>query len=239
MLFVSHNMRAVRNLCTRALQLDGGRVVREGGTAEVVDAYLRLQGAEGARVEWEPGQGPGDESARLVAMAVLGPDGEPAQVVNSDQPFVVRTELDIERLDEGLCVGFDLTTADGTEVFRTRHNDDAPELWPRLEIGRNVLDCEIPARMLNEGRFLVVPRISIHTRSWVVEGEATVGFEVHRVPFESPLSYRKRPGPLAPLLPWRVAHDGLSRHEDGAQLGELLDLDLLPSREDEDVRGGD
>lgn len=41
-LFVSHNMAAVENLCTRALWLDHGRVRMIGETAEVVEDYLNV-----------------------------------------------------------------------------------------------------------------------------------------------------------------------------------------------------
>ena len=40
-LFVSHNMPAVESLCTRAILLDGGRVVHDGGVRELVQEYHR------------------------------------------------------------------------------------------------------------------------------------------------------------------------------------------------------
>jgi lipopolysaccharide transport system ATP-binding protein len=40
-LFVSHNMASVESLCTRAVLLQSGRVVADGGVREVVDQYLR------------------------------------------------------------------------------------------------------------------------------------------------------------------------------------------------------
>ncbi len=39
-LFVSHNMSAVRALCTRGILLDRGRMVMDGGSREVADAYV-------------------------------------------------------------------------------------------------------------------------------------------------------------------------------------------------------
>jgi lipopolysaccharide transport system ATP-binding protein len=39
-LFVSHNMAAVKSLCTRGIVLENGKVVFEGGVDEVVDKYL-------------------------------------------------------------------------------------------------------------------------------------------------------------------------------------------------------
>ena len=40
-LFVSHNMGSVQQLCDRAILLQKGEVTRTGGTAEVIEAYLR------------------------------------------------------------------------------------------------------------------------------------------------------------------------------------------------------
>ena len=40
-LFVSHNMPAIESLCTRAVLLDGGTVVLDGGVRELVAEYHR------------------------------------------------------------------------------------------------------------------------------------------------------------------------------------------------------
>ena len=39
-IFVSHNLRAVSELCQRSLLLDHGRVLKEGKTGEVIGAYM-------------------------------------------------------------------------------------------------------------------------------------------------------------------------------------------------------
>ena len=40
-LFVSHDMAAIKSLCTRALLLQGGTIIRDGNPNEVVDFYLK------------------------------------------------------------------------------------------------------------------------------------------------------------------------------------------------------
>jgi lipopolysaccharide transport system ATP-binding protein len=40
LLFVSHNLRAVSDLCSRCILLDHGRMIKDGPAAEVVDYYL-------------------------------------------------------------------------------------------------------------------------------------------------------------------------------------------------------
>jgi lipopolysaccharide transport system ATP-binding protein len=39
-IFVSHNMAAVRNLCTRVIQLNNGAIYQDGETAEVINSYF-------------------------------------------------------------------------------------------------------------------------------------------------------------------------------------------------------
>jgi lipopolysaccharide transport system ATP-binding protein len=46
-LFVSHNMGAIRSLCTRCALLDGGRLLRVGDVDSVVDHYIEMGGTSG------------------------------------------------------------------------------------------------------------------------------------------------------------------------------------------------
>src|SRR5204863_8888222 len=49
-LFVSHNLAAVRSLCTRALLLDHGRLAFDGDTDEAIEQYVGRAGRHGAVV---------------------------------------------------------------------------------------------------------------------------------------------------------------------------------------------
>lgn len=49
-LFVSHNMAAVKNLCTRAIVLENGKLVFSGSTSEGVDYYLNIGGSENSNL---------------------------------------------------------------------------------------------------------------------------------------------------------------------------------------------
>jgi len=42
MVFVTHSMESVKNLCDRAIWLDNGKIRMDGNTKEVVDEYLRV-----------------------------------------------------------------------------------------------------------------------------------------------------------------------------------------------------
>ncbi len=57
-LFVSHTMSAITRLCSRAILLSDGHVLKDGAVHEVVGAYLNSGLGTTAAREWpEPGQG--------------------------------------------------------------------------------------------------------------------------------------------------------------------------------------
>lgn len=212
-LFVSHNMPAVRSLCSHAIQLEGGRVVNTGTAGAVVDDYLKVQASTAAAITWPHGEGPGDDEVRLAGMSVLNRDGLPAELIPNSSPFFVRLEVDIARVSSALCIGFDLASADGAVVLRSYQTDGPTDEWPRLKAGRNVLECEIPAGLLNDGRFLVLPRLSIHRVRWISKGDTAISFQVHRDEVESPYALMPRPGGIAPVFRWALS-DGTPRVHD-------------------------
>jgi len=207
-LLVSHNMMAIRSLCTRAVELDAGRVVNSGEASKVVVDYMARQTETGAEARWSAEERPGDDAVRLVSVRVVNSAGEVAHLVSTSRPFGVRIEVDLTSVSEALCIGFDLATGDGSLVMRSYQTDLDPERWPKLSPGRNELECTIPAGLLNDGRYLVLPRVSIHCVRWLVHSEAAVSFEAHRDHAVSPYAQVVRPGGIAPMLDWRLVSGG-------------------------------
>ena len=69
-LFVSHNMAAISTLCSRAILLDGGRVVTTGPTSEVVGEYITRGLDVSGSVVWDdPDEAPGAKQVKLHAVA--------------------------------------------------------------------------------------------------------------------------------------------------------------------------
>lgn len=203
-LIVSHSMQTVRALCTRVIEMKGGRIVNSGEAFAVVDNYLRQLGGSTAEAVWSGESRPGDDTVRLAAVRVIDSTGESSPMIVSSQPFRIQMDVDITRLLPDLTIGFDLAMADGTTVFRSYQTDADPDLWPELRVGRNRLECEIGPHLLNDGRYSVFPRISIDRVRWIVH-EGAVSFDCQRDPGKSPHALAQKPGALAPILTWRSA----------------------------------
>lgn len=206
-LFVSHNMQAVQNLCHRAVLLERGQVKAVGETREIVKTYLATAATTGAEKTWPPETAPGNHEARLRAIRLSGPDDNRSGIFSSRKPVLVELEFDCPEPVSSFCAGFDLMTPEGETVFRCYQNDQEEARWPQLRRGRNVWRCEIPAGLLNAGVYLIAPKLTRHTIHWVLNGGPELQFEMildHGVsPYWSGLRTRvNRPGVIAPILPW-------------------------------------
>ena len=64
-LFVSHNMTAIRALCERGLLLDGGILVKNGTTEDAIRAYLQGTSRPQMQLEWDRENAPGNKYVRV------------------------------------------------------------------------------------------------------------------------------------------------------------------------------
>jgi lipopolysaccharide transport system ATP-binding protein len=204
---VSHQLSAVKSLCSRVIQLDRGRVLRDGAPKAVVHQYLTDGQVElRAGRTWPEGARPGNAQFQLVAMRAVDDEGEPQNLFYSSKPIHIEMEFDLAHLHSALLVGFDLIERDGTVLFRSNHADRDERDWPKLCVGRNRLRCTIPPGLLNQSSYFVAPKVGLHYMAWIIEGEPELGFEVSRDHSTSPFWVAERhhqvPGCIAPCLPW-------------------------------------
>jgi lipopolysaccharide transport system ATP-binding protein len=208
-LFVSHNMAAVRSLCGRAIWLDGGRARQDGPSGDLVELYLRESsaGRDGLDVRQAIEALPRDPVFRLRSIAVRQEGREGTNVVTGKQ-IEILIEYDVYKGTDGLHVYFEVRDQDGLLLFESLHNGHIEGL-PRVEAGRYVSRATIPADflapLLYELRFLA----GIHYVRGLLPQPICIPLNVEasgRVNQAYP-GY-KTPGRLAPLLAWETTREG-------------------------------
>ena len=161
-LFVSHNMAAVSQLCTRAMLLSDGRITRAGPTQEVVADYFKAGSEGGGEKTWDdPARPPGNDRIRLRAVRTTC-----AGVVTSeiDIDKEVTVEVDFWNYQPGtrnLCVSINLQNSTGLTVLSTANTPAAnllqDEEWFNRphEAGLFRSTCTLPANFLNDGVYYI------------------------------------------------------------------------------------
>ena len=211
-LFVSHNVGAVEQLCTRALLLERGQVTRDDRDVRaVVQSYLRPAGESPQQSEWNAVNDREFASPWFAPRRLRVADATGAtltSVLANDEEAWLEIEAEVAQLDPALNVGYAIYTGANELVYWSCHTDASPATPLRLALGRNLLRTRLPRRLLNEGMYRVELIGSVHYRFWILEPSAhvpTIYFEVQGGLSESPFWNSKRPGLLAPVLPWETA----------------------------------
>ena len=207
-LFVSHNMHAVENLCQRVLLLDKGGIaglyddVRQGTLA-----YLGFGQKSQGSTRWvNSGAECQNDYFVPASLEVTAPDAASEGGFSHASPVVITLTGEIVQTDPCLSVGVAIYSEDGRMLFWSFTNDEEEQNWPRLATGAIRLRTVIPAHLLNEGKYRVEFAAHVLGRLWLHEPLAgapvSVTFSIVGRVTKSPLWNQSRPGVIAPVLAW-------------------------------------
>jgi len=154
-LFVSHNMPAITRLCERTILLEGGRVLRDGPSHQVVGDYLNSGLGTTAAREWpDLTEAPGDDVVRLCSVRVRTEDVRIADAVDIRRPVALDMEYQVLQPGYILMVYCQITNEEDIIAFTTVDNDPTWRRRPR-PMGRYVSTVWIPGNFLSEGTMFV------------------------------------------------------------------------------------
>jgi len=196
-LFVSHNMRSVVQLCAKVLWLDGGKGRLSGPAEHLVNEYLSA--ATSAAGLWKR---PPDSTTRgdlSLLEGRLAQDGSQVKAVSSGRPFDIEIVYRIASALRGCSVVIRLADMNGTIILTTWDTDAADGQTEQREPGLYVSACRVPSHLLAPGRYSVsltahIPRVKT--------------LDVQRDAFSFDLTdvgYRLNPdrkGVVRPILNW-------------------------------------
>ena len=209
LVFVSHNLGAVEQLCTEALLLDNGRILAHShDVAGVVHTYLGSDGGDTAS-EWRnSGTEYRDYWFTPQRFALTDVNGAVLQrAVRWDEAVFVEIEGDIPDYDPNLCVGYAVHSETGELLYWSEHTDGPMAEWPALVQGRNALRAELPPKLLNEGSYRISLMAGFGGGHWIVHpgaGGPTLELHVHGGFDASPRWTSRRAGLIAPLAHWAL-----------------------------------
>lgn len=200
-LFVSHNMSAIRSLCSTAIWLDGGKIVDSGEANQIVLNYTQKGALAKLEQSWpDPAEAPGTNVAKLrdISIAAVGQD--------PFEPFTVKTSLRLTASfwnyvpDTMLNVSVVINNLEGLPIF---NSSSVPRTLPEGLIQASFV---IPGDFLNDGAYTV--------RILLVKDGSDALFDLHEVLLFEVLDagrvgswYGKVIGAVRPQFDWEVRTD--------------------------------
>lgn len=203
-LFVSHNMASMRQLCPRAILMDKGTVVSRGETGAIIEEYMTLGGEADRVLTWPSDQAPSGGSIRLDGVFVKDAFDRTEGVLASDQDFVVEVHYTAAETAHDLRIGVSLFNAEGILVFLSS-DYEAGGAGRARQPGSYVSKMTIPGGLLIEGRYTVEINVEVPRVDNLIEG-VRCGFEIGEMAHDSwgPKRAARMPGVVHPMLNWMV-----------------------------------
>ncbi|MFN8245314.1 MAG: ABC transporter ATP-binding protein [Ferruginibacter sp.] len=196
-LFVSHNMPAVKSLCTTGIMLANGRLTAAGPVDEIVSGYLK-GGSELSNHKIISNIRTRDidvTEASLVAAAK-----RPEDAILITDPVALSVTLEVRQSPERYHITYHVFNEMGDAVFSCwDEQQEAP-----LHTGTNRLQCMIPGHFFNTGLFYISLLI-VQDKKQVIHLEKDIlSFTVNDKAHEMGRWMGREPGYIRPLFHWSV-----------------------------------
>jgi lipopolysaccharide transport system ATP-binding protein len=197
-LFVSHNLAAVRQLCSRALLLQGGRLVADGTPTETIGQYMRLMPASrgGATYRHIAGDGRVRISALRFDHATTGV--EPVYAIFENITLAI--DFDVKSEIEAAEFFLLIYAEDGECLAATFQRDTSP--FARPGVGPGTVKVTFK-NTFAPGRYLVSAGLFDSSRQFLDWVELAEGFQVESG-FVDGRAFDQRLGRFSLLPEWHA-----------------------------------
>jgi lipopolysaccharide transport system ATP-binding protein len=203
-LFVSHNMGAIKNLCTHAMLMKNGTLAMDGHTNDVIEEYLSEANETVRLVEYPADKRPTAKELEVVSIKVLDKNHRLDNLLTTGDDLKVEIAYNLKEEVKDLRVVINLITPDGTEVFSSSDfNFQSSDRY--RQPGRYKSICTIPGRLLNAGNYILVVDFDIPQQKAIIMG-LNVMFTISELIYNQlGITIASKPaGIVHPFLEWEI-----------------------------------
>jgi len=213
-LFVSHNMASIANLCQRTILLNAGQMEMDDYSQKVIQHYMEKISKVSGEIIWsDPGKAPGNDIVRLHAVRILqdGQNGPTSDVDISKDVFV---QIAYWNLLEGAKLFAEIILKDqqNTYIFASSNHeyvsltDDAWYGKPQPK-GLFQSVCRIPGNFLNEGVYYITAIVGKAVAEIQISEDGVIAFNVQDTgEMRKAGLYGTWGGVLRPRLAWHTEY---------------------------------
>lgn len=202
-LFVSHNMGAVQQLCSSAIVLDDGS--SNNGKESISSAINNYLFVNKKQLIWDKNN---FEKLffKLNKLYLSDSDGNIIQNrISFQDDTYVSIDCNLNEIDLSFQLGYALYDSNHNLMYWSYHNDTNKNNWPKLTKGRNIVRSMIPKNIIKNGNYTIYLLASLYFKEWISDplmNSPSITFEIDGEKSDSPYITAERPGLLSPILKW-------------------------------------
>ena len=207
-LFVSHNMRSIQQLCNKGIILKEGKISNYGDIEDIVQSYLYVYNKKEV-TSWKNSNQHQklDDIVTFHEFSLKTQDGSDLnKTISINTKLYVSIKFYLAQIDKDLLIGFSLFDELGNLLYRTLHTDTDNSINSKLQIGKNCLECEIYVEALKPGKYKIVLDVSIYNIRRICnpfeEDDKVLTFNVENLSFTP--NWHKH-GLISPIIKWNIS----------------------------------
>ena len=203
-LFVSHNMGSVRQLCNHGILLENGQMKLTGDIDYVVDQYMKSTCEETLSSKWERPQIE-DKDFQMIGAEFKNAKGEVTQSFSCDEDIILDLTFLVKKKVPGVYGWFCFSKAtDDTPVWVMDSNDITMNKLENLPIGESTVRLRFPKRTIAPGLFVANINFTSYTSvgGFQVDGPWKIG----KIEVQDLSTWRGnfRQGGISTLVDWEI-----------------------------------
>lgn len=155
-LFVSHNMAAVRSLCNTGILLENGKIQYIGTATDCIDYYLSSSNVINASSTWQRGENVKEAKLELQSAKITDKLGKIKTTFECDEPVVIDLRVKVNEIIPKVYGWFGLANSKtGTDVWVSDTNDIIANKLQTIPLGIHTIRIVIPERTIAPGEYTI------------------------------------------------------------------------------------
>lgn len=151
-LFVSHNMAAVQNLCNKGIYLQNGKLVQQGRIEEVIPAYLR-SGAEKKAIDFSKRTDrSGNGKVTFDSFRLLNLSKEEITAAQCGSDFFIELTVNAKEVTSNFVIALGLDDDLGSRISHLS-NETSNQVFERLPAGKSRILIKIIKLPIKSGHY--------------------------------------------------------------------------------------
>lgn len=159
-LFVSHNMGSVLQLCSRCIMMENGKLKLDGKPSDIVDEYFKSNASISSFI----GEEDSYKSMFFTKLETVDKDGMHSNTFSHSSQIRLRISIGINKVESTHNIGIILLTRDKRKVFTL--NKSIPELLGNIVKGKYTFDFIIPANLIAPSDYSFI--VALNTKTGLV-----------------------------------------------------------------------
>lgn len=215
-LFVSHNMTAVQNLCSKAILLEAGEINFTGTATDTVKKYVTENGyyPNKQKLEWIPLKKnyPYSEVVKINRFYIIDDSGK-IPIVKLFNSKAYKAIIEANLIQSNASLVFSLFFYDDARdlIFVSNMCDTGIIDFSQIKPGLIKLSIDIPVELFGNKTYEIELVSCLNNIGWIlpIENETRFKFEFFKDINLNPYPYSDNTtaGILSPILDWRVSHE--------------------------------